>query len=273
MPFLKADDGAELFYNDWGHGRAVVLIHGWPLDADMWEYQSLFLARNGCRVIAYDRRGFGRSQQTWEGYTYDQMAADLRSVITTLDLRDVTLVGFSMGGGEVARYLGRFGTAGIAKAVLVSAVTPYLLKTSDNPDGVDGSIFEGMIHGLEADRPHFLQTFGKTFFGVGLLNSPVSPEVLTWSQTLAMMASPKATIDCVRAFGQTDFRNDMKAFTVPTLIIHGNEDKTVPIDASGRRAAAAIPHAELKVYDGAPHALFMTEKDRLNKDLLSFVGS
>ena len=272
MPFLKADDGAELFYHDWGRGRPVVLIHGWPLNADMWEHQSLFLARNGFRVIAYDRRGFGRSTQTWEGYSYDQFAADLRSVITGLDLRDVSLVGFSMGGGEIARYLGRYGAAGIARTALVSAVTPYLLKTSSNPDGVDGGIFDGMVSGLEADRPHFLHTFGKTFFGVGLLSSPVSSDVLTWAQTMAMMASPKATIDCVRAFGETDFRADMKAFTMPTLVVHGSDDKTVPFEASGQRAAAAILQAELKVYDGAPHALVFTEKDRLNNDLLAFLG-
>ena len=272
MPFLKANDGAELFYNDWGQGRPVVLIHGWPLDADMWEHQALFLARNGCRVIAYDRRGFGRSTQTWDGYTYDQFADDLKSVIETLGLSGVTLVGFSMGGGEVARYLSRHGAGRVAKAVLVSAVTPYLLKTADNPEGVDKSVFDGMVAGLETDRAQFLTGFGKLFFGVGLLTSPVSSEVLTWAQSLAMMASPKATIDCVHAFAETDFRNDMKAFTVPTLIIHGDDDKTVPIEASAKRVAAMIPQAQLNIYAGSPHATVFTDADRVNQDLLAFIA-
>ncbi len=272
MPFLKANDGAELFYNDWGHGRPVVLIHGWPLDADMWEYQATYLAAHGCRVIAYDRRGFGRSTQTWEGYNYDQLADDLKSVMDTLDLRDATLVGFSMGGGEVARYLRRHGASRVAKTVLVSAVTPFMLKTPDNPEGVDRSVFDGMIQGIEKDRPNFLANFGKVFFGVGVLSSPVSSELLTWAQTMAMLASPKATVDCVTAFGETDFREDMAAFTMPTLIVHGDADKTVPIDASGRRAATLIPHARMHVYEGAPHALVFTEKDRLNEDLLGFIN-
>ena len=273
MPFLNAADGARLFYNDWGHGRPVVLIHGWPLNADMWEFQSRFLAANGFRVIAYDRRGFGRSEQTWTGYDYDQLADDLRSVIETLNLSGAALVGFSMGGGEVARYLGRHGADRIAKAALISAVTPFLLKTGDNPDGVDRSVFDGMIQGLEHDRPHFLTGFGKIFFGVGLVSSPVSSELLTWAQTLAMQGSPKATIDCVNAFAATDFRRDMAAFTMPTLIVHGDSDKTVPLDVSARKAAGMIRGAELKVYGGAPHALVFTEKDRFNQDLLHFLRS
>lgn len=271
MPFLHASDGASLFYNDWGQGRPVILIHGWPLNADMWAYQSLFLARNGFRVISYDRRGFGRSAQTWEGYDYDQLADDLRSVVETLNLENVTLVGFSMGGGEVARYIGRHGTDRVAKAALVSAVTPYLLKTADNPEGVDGSVFTGMIQGLEKDRAQFLAAFGKLFFGVGLLSSPVSQEVLTWAQTLAMQGSLKATIDCVHAFAETDFRQDIRAFDLPTLIVHGDADQTVPLDSSARRVAGMIPGADFKIYDGAPHALVFTEKDRLNQDLLSFL--
>jgi pimeloyl-ACP methyl ester carboxylesterase len=271
MPFVEVRDGTSLYYNDWGSGAPVVLIHGWPLDADMWEYQSVPLASQGLRIVAYDRRGFGRSGQPWTGYDYDTMADDLATVMDTLDLRGATLVGFSMGGGEVARYLARHGTGRVAKAVLVSAVTPYLLKTADNPDGVDQSVFDGMIAGLEKDRPHFLATFGKAFFGALMLNFTVTNEILQWSLMMALLGSPKATLDCVGAFSATDFRPDMAAFTVPTLVVHGTGDATVPPDASGRRAAKLIPGAKLVEYSGAPHGLFFTEKDRLTADLLAFV--
>ncbi|WP_456316363.1 alpha/beta fold hydrolase [Teichococcus vastitatis] len=207
MPFAKAPDGTEIFFKDWGSGRPVVLIHGWPLNADMWEYQAPVLASAGLRVISYDRRGFGRSGQPWSGYNYDTLADDLAAVMDHLDLRDATLVGFSMGGGEVARYLSRHGAAGrVSRAVLVSAVTPFLLRTADNPDGVDRSVFDGMIEGLQKDRPNFLATFGKQFFGAGLLTFSISSELLQWASMLALQASPKATMDCVRAFSETDFR-------------------------------------------------------------------
>ncbi len=271
MPYVQARDGTRLFYKDWGSGRPVVFIHGWPLNADMWEYQLPFLASHGLRCVSYDRRGFGRSEQPWDGYDYDTFADDLAALIDGLDLRDVTLVGFSMGGGEVARYLTRHGTGRVSKAVLLGAVTPYLLKTADNPQGADKAVFDGIVAGLNKDRPHFLAGFGKTFFGAGLLNFSVSSEILDWSLGLALQASPKATIDCVRAFGGTDFRPDMRSFTVPTLIIHGDADATVPVDPTGRAAAKAIPHAIYKEYAGAPHALFFTEKDRLNEDLLAFI--
>jgi len=271
MPFIETQDKTTLFYNDWGSGRPVVLIHGWPLDSDMWEYQSVFLASQGLRVIAYDRRGFGRSSQPWNGYDYDTLADDLKAVLDKLDLQDVTLVGFSMGGGEVARYMGRHGEARVARAVLVSAVTPYLLQTADNPDGVPRATFDEMAAGLQKDRPHFLATFGKQFFGAGLLNFTVTNEILQWASMMALLGSPRATLECVRAFSETDFRGDMGAFKVPTLIIHGESDATVPADKSGRVAAAMIQGAELKIYAGAPHALMFTEKDRLNQDLLGFV--
>lgn len=183
----------------------------------------------------------------------------------------MTLVGFSMGGGEVARYMGRHGAARVAKAVLISAVTPYLVQAPDNPDGVPRGTFDQIVEGLEKDRPSFLATFGKQFFGAGLLNFTVTSEILQWASIMALLGSPKATIDCVRAFSETDFRRDMAAFRVPTLVIHGDGDATVPLDKSGRIAAAMIPGAELKVYPGAPHALFFTEKDRLNQDLLAFI--
>ena len=271
MPFLDARDGTKLFYKDWGSGPPVVLIHGWPLDADMWEYQAPVLAQAGYRVISYDRRGFGRSDQPWSGYDYNTLADDLKAVIDTLGLKEEALVGFSMGGGEVARYMSRAGGANVSRAVLVSAVTPYLLKTADNEEGVDRSVFEGMIAGLKKDRPSFLATFSKGFFGVGMLSSPVSSELVQWAGNLAMLASPKATTDCVTAFAETDFRPDMAALAVPTLLVHGSDDKTVPLDASSRRAAAMLPRAELKVYDGAPHAIPFTHADRLTQDLLDFL--
>ena len=271
MPFIETADKTTLFYNDWGSGPPVVLIHGWPLDSDMWEYQSTFLASQGLRVVAYDRRGFGRSGQPWTGYDYDTLADDLKAVMDGLGLDGATLVGFSMGGGEVARYMSRHGGARVAKAVLLAAVTPYLLQAPDNPDGVPRSVFDGIVEGLQKDRPHFLATFGKQFFGAGLLNFNVTAEILQWSLMMAMLGSPKATQDCVRAFSETDFRGDMAAFRVPTLVIHGDGDATVPVDKSGRVAARMIPGAELLEYPSAPHGLFFTEKDRLNQDLLAFI--
>jgi non-heme chloroperoxidase len=272
MPYIKAADGTELFYNDWGTGKPVVLIHGWPLNSEMWEYQAPVLAANGYRVIAYDRRGFGKSGQPWSGYDYDTLASDLQAIMDGLDLRGAALVGFSMGGGEVARYLSRYGTARVAKAVLLSAVTPMLLKTPDHPEGADASVFAKMLDGLAADRPNFLASFGKQFFGAGLLNFTVTTEILEWALWMAMKASPKATTDCVHAFSETDFRPDMKAFTMPTLVIHGTSDATVPIDISGRQAASMIAGSTFIEYEGAPHATFFTAKDRLNADLLAFIG-
>jgi non-heme chloroperoxidase len=271
MPFIAAHDGAQLFFKDWGRGRPVVLVHGWPLDADMWEFQQRTLTEAGFRTIAYDRRGFGRSDQTWDGYDYDTLADDLKSVLDALDVQDVALVGFSMGGGEIARYMSRHGGARVTRAALVSSVTPYMLKTADNPDGVDPAVFDGMIAGLKKDRPNFMATFAETFFGVGMLSSPVSSDLIEWTGTLAMRGSPKATTACVTAFAATDFRADMAAFRVPTLVIHGDADRTVPIDVSGKATAAAIPGAEFVVYDGAPHAVPFTHAERLNADLITFL--
>jgi pimeloyl-ACP methyl ester carboxylesterase len=270
MPFIEAADGTPLFYNDWGQGRPVVLIHGWPLNADMWEYQATFLAEHGHRVIAYDRRGFGRSGRPWTGYDYDTLAADLNAVLAGLHVQDAVVVGFSMGGGELARYLSRYDRSRVGRAVLVSSVTPYLLKTPDHADGVDPAIFEHMLAGLRADRPHFLAHFGKTFFGAGLLNLSVTTEIQQWALGMALQASLHACVECLRSFSQTDFRADMASFTMPTLVIHGDADQTVPIDVSAKAAVALIAHAELREYAGAPHAVFFVEKDRLNQDLLNF---
>jgi pimeloyl-ACP methyl ester carboxylesterase len=278
MSYIKAGTDANgqsinLFYEDWGQGNPVILIHGWPLDHTMWEHQAVALAEAGLRVIAYDRRGFGKSSRPWDGYNYDTFAADLNAVITELSLSNVTLVGFSMGGGEIARYLGTYGSSKVARVAYISAVTPYLLKTDDNPDGVPQETFDSMLAGLKKDRFDFLQTFGKDFYGVGMLSQPVSDAALQWNQTVVSLASPKATYDCVKAFSGTDFRADLaKAANVPTLVIHGDADKTVPIASSGERTAQLIPGAQYKVYEGEPHGLFFTSKDELSRDLLAFIG-
>jgi pimeloyl-ACP methyl ester carboxylesterase len=271
MPCIKAADGAQIFYREHGQGTPVVLIHGWPLNGDMWEYQVPALVEAGHRVITYDRRGFGHSEQSWTGYDYDTFADDLKALLDQLDLNGVSLVGFSMGGGEIARYVGRHGTARLAKAVLVSAVTPFMLQTPEHENGAPRSTFDEIVEGLRDDRPHFLAGFGKTFFGVGLLTSPVSDEMLDWAQVHALKASPKGTIDCVRAFSETDFRADLPKLTIPTLVIHGDDDQTVPIDISGREAVKLIPGARLKEYEGAPHGLFITHKEMLNADLVAFL--
>ena len=270
MPFITTKDGTHLHYNDWGTGSPIVMVHGWPLDADMWEYQSIYLASQGFRVITYDRRGFGRSAQPWDGYDYDTLSDDLRDILESLDLADVTLVGFSMGGGEVARYASRHGSARLARAALISSVTPYLLKTGDNPEGVDKSVFDQMVEGLKNDRPGFLAGFGKKFFGAGMLNFAVSSEILQWALGLALRGSPRATLECVGAFSETDFRRDLRSLRVPTLVVHGDADQTVPASASADRVPSLVPQAELKIYPGAPHALMYTERERLNADLMAF---
>ena len=272
MAHIKATDGVQLHVKDVGSGKPVVLIHGWPLTGDMFEYQVLALIEAGYRVITYDRRGFGQSGHPASGYNYDTFADDLASVLDALDVRDANLVGFSMGGGEIARYLTRHGAGRIAKAVLIGSVVPYLRKDQSNPDGVDKAVFDDMKSQIRKDRFAFLQSFAKIFYGVGYVTSPVSQALLDWTFVLAVMASPKATIDCVDAFGTTDFRPDLKSFTIPTLVVHGTGDKTVPIDPSGRAAAKGIKGARLIEYDGELHGLFATAPDRLNRDLISFIA-
>lgn len=274
MPFATTKDGVNLHYTDWGSGPPAVFIHGWPLSGDMWEYQRPFLGQQGVRTIAYDRRGFGKSDQPWDGYDYDTLADDLAAVLEACDVQGATLVGFSMGGGEVVRYLSRHGAARVVKIVLLAAVTPFLLKTDDNPDGAPKSTFDDMVEGLNKDRAKFLAGFGKNhFMAAALGHEAASAEALLQTQQIALMASPKATIDCVRAFGETDFRKDVAAVTVPTLVIHGTHDKAVPHEASGKKAAEMIPGARYIEYPGAPHGLFVTDKDRLNQDLLDFIRS
>lgn len=271
MSTITTRDNTKLYVKDWGRGRPIILIHGWPLSADSWDDQAVTLADAGFRVIAYDRRGFGRSDQPWDGYDYDTLADDLSDVIKETDALDSTLVGFSMGGGEVARYMSRHNGKHVVQAALVSSIVPYLLKTKDNPNGVDQAIFNQMTGSMKDDRAEFFTGFFKDFYGVGILTQPVSEEYLQWSRSVALQASLKATLECVKAFSTTDFRSELAAFQVPTLIIHGTEDKTVPIDASGRAAAKGISYSTLIEYPGAPHGLFATHKEQLANDLLNFV--
>ncbi|WP_347138925.1 alpha/beta hydrolase [Paracoccus sp. SSK6] len=269
MPVITTGDGTKLHVKDWGQGRPVVLIHGWPLNADSWEYQSVRLAEAGFRVVSYDRRGFGRSDQPWGGYDYDTLADDLAAVIDGLGVTDATLVGFSMGGGEVARYMTRHG-AGVSQAVFVGSVVPGMLKSESNPDGITRDLLEGIQAGLRKDRPAFLADFFKQFYGQGMV-SGVSQPVLDWTLGMAMMASPRATLECVTAFGTTDFTGDVPNINVPTLIIHGTGDKTVPSAATAERLAKMLPDATLIEYSGAPHGLTATHADRLVGDLLEFL--
>ena len=271
MNYVTTNDNSKLYVKDWGSGKPVIMMSGWPLSADSWDDQSMAIATAGYRAIAYDRRGFGRSSQPWSGYDYNTLADDLAAVIAQTGAHDATLIGFSMGGGEVARYLSRHGCKSVAKAVLIASVVPYMLKTSDNPNGTDAAVFDKMTHGMKEDRAKFFESFFKDFFGVGMITHPVSEALLQNCVNVAMQASLKATLDCAKSFATTDFRPDLHAFKVPTLIIHGTADKTVPIDAAGRAAANGIVGSTLIEYEGAPHGLFATEKERLTSDLLAFL--
>ena len=270
MSTLKTRDGVKLYTKSWGTGRPVLLIHGWPLTADSWDDIAIPLAEAGFRAVAYDRRGFGRSEQTWEGYDYDSLSDDLADVISGLKLNDVTVAGFSMGGGEVARYMSRHKAAKLRSAVLISSVVPFMLKTEDNPNGVPQETFDEMKQGIRQDRPKFFSQFIEAFYGVGMLSNPVSPEWLEWTRSLAMQASLKATLDCVDSFATTDFRSDLASFKVPTLLIHGTGDQIVPIDTTSRPAAAAVADAKLIEYEDAPHGLTATHREKLINDLIQF---
>ena len=272
MQYVTTSDQTKLYVKDWGAGRPVILRSGWPLSSDSWDDQAMALANAGYRAIAYDRRGFGRSSQPWSGYDYDTLADDLAAVIEQTGAKDAVVAGFSMGGGEVARYMSRHGGKSVSQAVLVSSVVPYMLKTTDNPDGTDQAVFEKMGEGMKEDRAKFFAGFFKDFFGINMLSHPVSAELLEWARSVSMQASLQATLECAKSFASTDFRPDLAAFKVPTLIIHGTDDKTVPIDAAGRAAAKGISQATLIEYEGAPHGLFATEKDRLTRDLLQFLA-
>lgn len=262
----------DLYYEDHGSGKTVVLIHGWPLSGRSWEKQVPALLEAGYRVITYDRRGFGDSSKPTFGYEYDTFAKDLHSLMTELDLRDATLVGFSMGGGEVARYLGSYGSDRVSKAVFMAAIPPFLLKTPDNPTGVDGSVFEGIKKAIAADRPAFLAQFLANFYNVDILaGTRVSEEVMRLSWNIAAGASPKGTLDCVSAW-LTDFRADLQRINVPTLIVHGDSDRIVPLAASGTPAHGAVKGSRLAVIKGGPHGLNWTHAEDVNRELLAFVA-
>jgi non-heme chloroperoxidase len=266
-------DGTRIYYKDWGHGRPVVFSHGWPLNSDSWEAQMLFLADHGYRVIAHDRRGHGRSSQPWDGNDMDHYADDLATVIETLDLKDAVLVGFSTGGGEVARYIGRHGTKRVSKVVLVSAVTPLMLKTPANPGGLPIEVFDGFRKASQQNRSQlYLDVASGPFFGFNRPGAKPSQGLINTFWMQGMMAGHKNTYDSIAAFSATDFTQDLKRFDVPTLIIHGDDDQVVPIDASARAAAKLVKGARLIEYAGAPHGITDTHKDRLNQDLLDFIS-
>ena len=275
MPYAKAKDGTMLYYKDWGRGHPVVLLHGWPLSGDTFDDAAVKLVEAGHRCIIPDRRGFGRSDQPWDGHDYDTYADDVAAILEDAKIAErVALVGFSMGGGEVARFLTKQGRDRVSKAVLISSVVPYMLQTDDNPDGVPQGTFDQMTAGMKADRADFFQSFFKDFFGVGFVSQPVSDGVLMNAWRQAMMAGLRPTLAAAKAFATTDFRPDLKSFEgVPTLVIHGTADKTVPIDATGRVVAEKVAGAKLIEYDGSAHGLFATDKDRLAEDLLDFLGS
>lgn len=271
MSFIKTRDNTSLYYKDWGRGRPVILIHGWPLSADSWDDLSLSIANAGYRAISYDRRGFGRSDQPFEGYDYDTFSDDLMDVMQALGTEDATLVGFSMGGGEVARYMSNYKGKNIGQTVLISSIVPYMLKTDNNPNGVPQDAFDKMAQSLKEDRAQFFTNFFKDFYGSGTFSPAVSPELIDWSRNVAMTAGLKATLESVKAFSTTDFRPDLTSFNVPTLIIHGTKDKTVPIDTSGRPAEKGIVNSRLIEYEGEAHGLLATKKNQLQKDLISFL--
>lgn len=277
MPKLTVgtENGAptELHYEDYGTGKPVVLIHGWPLSGRSWENQVPALIAAGHRVVTYDRRGFGQSSQPWNGYDYDTLAADLDALVQQLDLRELTLVGFSMGGGEVVRYISTYGTDRVAKAVLAAAVPPYLYKSEDNPEGgLDDETIAGFQQAVSSDRLAFLDGFTKNFFAAaGELK--VSEQQRQYARTTASFASPKGTLDCITAWGRTDFRGDLEKVTVPTLVIHGDSDAIVPFEVSGKRAAKALANSSLVVIKGAPHGLLASHPVEFNEGLLEFLGS
>jgi non-heme chloroperoxidase len=271
MPTVTAN-GASIFYKDWGTGRPVVFSHGWPLNADSWEAQMLFLASDGFRCIAHDRRGHGRSSQPWDGNDMDTYADDLAALIETLDLRSVVLVGFSTGGGEVARYIGRHGTGRVAGAVLVSAVPPLMLETGDNPGGVPIEVFDGIRAESIADRAQLYRDLADgPFFGHNRPGANVSQGTRDSFWRQGMQSGHRNAYECIAAFSATDFRGDLERFDVPTLVIHGDDDQVVPFEVGGKASAALVEGAALKVYPGAPHGITDTHKAQLNADLLAFV--
>jgi non-heme chloroperoxidase len=271
MSTIKTKDGTEIYYKDWGVGRPVVFSHGWPLSAEAWDPQMFFLGQKGYRVIAHDRRGHGRSSQPWNGNEMDTYADDLAALIEALDLKDATLVGHSTGGGEVTRYIGRHGTRRVAKAVLIGAVPPLMLKTANNPGGLPMSAFDGIRAGVLADRSQFFKDLTTPFYGYNKPDAKISQGVRDSFWLQGMQCSIKGAYDCVKAFSETDFTEDLKKIDVPTLILHGDADQIVPIGASAQLSANLVKNSKLKVYPGAPHGMCTTLADQVNADLLAFL--
>ncbi|MDN4058670.1 alpha/beta hydrolase [Massilia sp. YIM B02769] len=268
---VTARDGTRIHIADWGHGAPVVFSHGWPLSGDAWEDQMLFLANHGYRVIAHDRRGHGRSSQPWHGNDMDTYADDLATVLDTLDLTGATLVGHSTGGGEVARYIGRHGTGRVAKAVLVGAVTPQMMVSPNNPEGVPMEVFDGIRAGVQADRAQFFLDLTMPFFGFNRDGAKVSEGMRQSFLRQGLQCSIKSAYACIKQFSETDFSEDLKKMTVPTLVVHGDDDQIVPIATTARRAVELLPQGRLSVYEGAGHGLPLTHKDKLNAELLAFL--
>jgi non-heme chloroperoxidase len=270
-PTIRTSDGTVIYYKDWGTGQPVVFSHGWPLSADAWDDQLMFVASNGYRGIAHDRRGHGRSSQPWNGNDLDTYADDLAELIEALDLHDVILVGHSTGGGEVTRYIGRHGTDRVAKAVLVGAIPPLMLKTDANPGGTPIEAFDQIRAGVAGDRSQFYKDLSAPFYGANREGSTVSQGVRDAFWLMSMQAGLKGAYDCVKAFSETDLTEDLKRIDVPTLVLHGDDDQIVPFADSALLSSKIVPGAELKVYEGAPHGLTLTHKDRFNADLLAFM--
>jgi non-heme chloroperoxidase len=271
--YIVVADGTRIHYKDWGTGPAVVFSHGWPLAGDAWEDQMFFLAAHGFRVIAHDRRGHGLSSQPWGGNDMDTYADDLATLLNTLDIKSATLVGHSTGGGEVARYIGRHGTKRVAKAVLVSAVPPQMVKSATNPNGLPISVFDGIRAGVQADRSQFFKDLTTPFYGYNRPGAKPSQGVRDTFWAQGMQCGLKNAYDCIKQFSETDFTADLKKIDVPTLVVHGSDDQIVPIDTAGKASAKIIKNAKLIIYEGAPHGLPTTHKDRLNGDLLAFIKS
>jgi non-heme chloroperoxidase len=271
MSSITTTDGTQIYYKDWGTGQPVVFSHGWPLSAEAWEDQMLFLGAHGYRCIAHDRRGHGRSSQPWSGNDMDTYADDLAALVAALDLRNAAHVGHSTGGGEVARYIGRHGTGRVARAVLIGAVPPLMLKTAANPGGLPMEVFDQIRAGVLADRSQFFKDLSAPFYGANRPNAKVSQGLRDSFWLQGMQAGFKGAFDCIKAFSETDFTDDLKKFNVPTLIIHGDDDQIVPIGASAHLTAKLVKGATLKVYAGAPHGLCSTLKDEINAELLSFL--